>query len=110
MRQHCHAPPLKRWLGEGLILASLWLVAARCSDDDSPPAELQVQCGSGKTVEVQCVPPGQIVQGSKLPATWDLNNCQVRAEVKNSCCLPAQAGPVLRDGMCCYAFCAGSCC
>ena len=69
MRQHRRASTLRRWLGAGLALAALGLVSARCNDDGNQDGGLEVQCPAGQTPEIQCVAPGQTVQGSKLPAT-----------------------------------------
>jgi hypothetical protein len=90
-----------------VIFLLLSLAVASCSSGRDE--EGAVKCPSG-VPETTCVPPGEIVQGSKLPATFDKNRCQLREEVKNSCCKPAIAGPTFKDGKCCYVFCAGSCC
>jgi hypothetical protein len=91
-------------------LRALALAAAIVSCSGGGETELRASCPSPETQEIACVSPGEVIQGSKLPATWDRNNCQVRQEVTNSCCRAAQAGPVLKDGKCCYAFCSGPCC
>lgn len=95
--------------GRGIVLA-LVLVAAPCGEDGAGDSDLRISCPAGQEAETRCVAPGEVLQGAKLPATFDEKRCQVRGEVKNSCCRPALAGPVLKDGRCCYAFCAGSCC
>ena len=109
MRHHRHATTLTSWVGWAAGL-SLALLSASCSEGGAGGNDLQIKCPSGQTAEIQCVAPSQTVQGAKLPASFDQNRCQVRGEVKNSCCRPALAGPTLKEGLCCYAFCAGSCC
>ena len=91
----------------------LGVVAVACGDDagdaaDTGPAENV--CESPDDQAIRCVEPGTIIQGSELPATFDDDGCQVREEVKNSCCNPAIVGPQLINAMCCYTFCEGVCC
>lgn len=79
--------------------------------------KVEPSCSSGKP-EVACFEPGSthFNQGQvpdpmpDPPATFDANNCQVRAEVRDGCCNAAVTGPELVDGQCCYGFCTGACC
>lgn len=99
-----------------LWLAScLSLVAASCDDakgdaSDTDAATFENVCSDPNHHRVQCVTPGQVIQGSTLPASFDSNNCQIRTQTKNSCCKPAVQGPRLIGGQCCYGFCEDSCC
>jgi hypothetical protein len=90
-----------------VLWTMLLLLGLSCAE--TPRQEEHVSCQGGRT-QTECVPPGQLIQGSKLPGTFHRNGCQVREEVSNSCCQKAQTGPTMTDGQCCYVFCAGSCC
>jgi hypothetical protein len=48
--------------------------------------------------------------GPPPQAHFDANHCQLLGEVRDGCCNPAQSGPALIDGQCCYGFCTGTCC
>jgi hypothetical protein len=68
--------------------------------------------------EVQCFARGSThfnagnvpSPGPSPQAHFDSNDCQLLGEVRDGCCNPAQSGPALIDGQCCYGFCTGTCC
>lgn len=101
--------------GRSLVLLALCTVAVACDGAEDPSGgsdagPFGIVCGQPDDQRMQCVDRRQVVQGSALPATFDAEGCQVKSEVKNSCCNPAQAGPRLINGQCCYVFCERSCC
>ena len=95
------------------LVCFMWATAAGCDeakDDDADAASFENVCSDRNHHRVQCVAPGEVIQGSTLPASFDSNNCQIREQTKNSCCKQAVQGPRLVNGQCCYAFCEDSCC
>jgi hypothetical protein len=88
-----------------------------CNSVDATKEDVKPSCNSGSS-EVQCFAPGttHFNTGETLdpppPPTpqFDANNCQVREQVRDGCCIAATTGPELIDGECCYGFCTGVCC
>jgi hypothetical protein len=100
-----------------LLRVLLVLAATAPACESSTPASASPDagafgavCAEARHQHMQCVEPGQIVQGSQQPGTFDEDGCQLREQTKNSCCNRAQAGPRLLEGKCCYVFCDRSCC
>jgi hypothetical protein len=98
-------------LGGGVALVPF---VACSTDGDS----LSAQC-SGQS-ERACFDPGTThfntgerpfdAQAPTPTPEFDQNGCQVRAQVRDSCCNAAVTGPDFESGKCCYGFCTGSCC
>jgi hypothetical protein len=106
-------------LNAGLAVSAVDLAACGDSSDSGGSSLASVSCSTG-TVQVQCWPPhethfnvGNVPPGTPVstPApVFDQNGCQITDQVADGCCNPAAAGPEFKDGQCCYAFCAGTCC
>lgn len=102
-------------LSGGVLLGSLPLA---CSGETEARQLQTTTCSSGARTMKQCFEPGSThfnVGNTPMPPPtptprFDANNCQVRDQVSDGCCNPAEAGPELIDGQCCYGFCTGSCC
>jgi len=101
-------------LAGGVALGALPLA---CNSVDASKEDVKPSCSSGSP-EVQCFAPGttHFNTGESLDppppptAQFDANNCQVREQVRDGCCIAATTGPELIDGECCYGFCTGVCC
>ena len=104
-------------LSSGALFAPLG--ACSNGDDDGSITPSSTMC-SGQQGEVQCFDPGTThfnvgnVPDDAAPPTptpeFDSNRCQVRAQVRDSCCNAAVTGPSFQNSQCCYGFCTGACC
>jgi hypothetical protein len=104
-------------LSGSLVMGTFLPLACSAHTESTSKEKVEPSCSSGKP-QVECFAPGSthFSQGQvpdpmpAPPATFDANNCQVRAEVRDGCCNAAVAGPNLVGGQCCYGFCTGACC
>jgi hypothetical protein len=76
-----------------LLVSSGVLALPSCSSDPASPPQV---CGS-ETPSEECVAPGA-------------SGCPAKESMVDSCCNTAEAGPIEKDGQCCYYFCVDLCC